>query len=701
MRHHMRGRLARSASLLSILATASMAAPAAQAQDNGARDGGGTFLGTIVLQGEKVLRDLMKTASSVSVATGEDIEAKAGKDEIRTVIAVIAGMANVVYADNVSTPIIRGQNSEGPHTGANAFFAGAVPRATINLDGHYLSYNEFYFGATSAWDLDTVEVYRGPQTTSQGANAITGAIVVNTKDPSFTPEGAWRLEGGDYGQRRASIMWSGPIAKDLAVRVALDYSGRDTFIDYIGTTFRQNEIGQDFSALNARLKLLWVPSDIDGLEVKLTWSHTDSTRPSAEGASPVYADLNSITMYMPGWGQITDTAVLDVTYDTGSGIVLSNKLQFTTSDVDRRLGVATAGDADVQQDNWSNEAKLAFGTAEDPLSGFVGLYAAYTDQDEMLNQGGISTFHDQKHNLGVYGELSWRIDEQWTLTGGLRYQRDHITRVGDVSPLFASSDLDYDRTFEEVLPKIVLAYAPSDDLTLGAMVSRGYNPGGVSLDFTSSRAWDRFEAETVWNYELFARAELLDDRLALTGNLFYMDYENAQYSISQVVGGVTHLFTSNAEAAESYGLELGADYSATDALTLRGSLGLLHTEFTRFDNMPAFEGNEFARAPGKMLSLGASWDVNGRLNLGGQIRYVDGYYSNTANTPAYAIDGYTLVDVTATYKLNDSLELYGYVNNLFDERTPVLLEPARGDVVFIQGSMTSPRMVGIGLRGTF
>ena len=57
--------------------------------------------------------------------------------------------------------MIRGQNSEGPHTGASAFFAGSVPRATINLDGHYLSYNELYFGATSAWDLDGVEVFRG------------------------------------------------------------------------------------------------------------------------------------------------------------------------------------------------------------------------------------------------------------------------------------------------------------------------------------------------------------------------------------------------------------------------------------------------------------------------------------------------------------------------------------------------------------
>jgi len=93
--------------------------------------------------------------------------------------------------------------------------------------------------------------------------------------------------------------------------------------------------------------------------------------------------------------------------------------------------------------------------------------------------------------------------------------------------------------------------------------------------------------------------------------------------------------------------------------------------------------------------------VTDRFSLGGQARYTDGYYSNTANTPAYEVDNYTLVDIHASYKLRDNLEVYGYVNNVFDERTPTLLEAARGTVVFTQGSMTSPRMFGIGIRGTF
>ncbi|MBB96665.1 MAG: hypothetical protein CML68_18955 [Rhodobacteraceae bacterium] len=690
------GRRGQGASLLAI--AAALTAQTAAAQDTFEDDG--TFLGTIYVTGEKVVRDITETGSSVSVIDSDQItEEKPGKDDVRT---VIQGTPNVLYTDNVSAPIIRGLNTEGPHTGANAFFAGTVPRATVNVDGHYQNYNEFYFGATSVWDVDSIEVFRGPQTTSQGANAIAGAIIVNTKDPTFYTEGAYRLEYGNYNQQRASFAWSGPLSDQVAARIALDYAARDTFIKYNGSGFIQNDIGQDFSNFNARAKLLWAPLDIDGLEVKLTYSHTDTTRPSVEGAAPPYDQMESDAIWNPGWHQTTDTAILDVTYDFGTGWTLSNEAQASWSDVERRVGTPTSGDADVDQQNYTNEFLLTYGQPEDTLSGIAGIYTAYTTQDELLNQGGISTFKDQKHNLGIFGELSWRFADAWTLTGGLRYQRDEIRRTGDVSPAFANSDVDYDETFNEVLPKLTLAYDLRPGWTVGAMVAKGYNPGGVSLDFVSSNEWEEFEAETVWDYELFTRASLLGDRLFLTGNLFYMDYSNAQQNITQAINGITYIHTINADSAQSYGLELAADYRPIDSLTLRGSIGLLHTEFTHFADAPDYEGNAFASAPGLMASLGADWAVTDRITLGGQVRYVDGYYSDTANTAAYEVDSYTLVDVRASYAIRDNIELYGYVNNVFDEVTPVLLQAARGAAApYTQASLTAPRMFGIGIRGTF
>lgn len=690
-----RGRLARGASLLSIIAALAAAQPALAQEAS-------VDLGTIYLTGEKQQRDLKDTASSVTLITAEELDReKPGKDDVKT---VLQGTPNVIYTDSVSTPVIRGQNAEGPHTGATAFFAGTMPRATINVDGHYLSYNELYFGGSATWDVSSIEVFRGPQTTSQGANAIGGAIIVNTKDPSWEPEGAYRLEFGNYNQRRASFAWSGPINDQLAARVALDYSSRDTFIDYVSPAFEQNDIGQDFSNLTGRIKLLWQPADIDGLTVKLTYSRSDVIRPSAEGAAqdPAFSDLRSTTIWMPGWDQVTDTAVLDVDYDFGNGLVLTNKFEASTADVERRVGRPTMGDADVERDNYSNETRLTYGTPEDVISGVAGLYVAYADQDEWLNQGGESTFHDRKNQLGVYGEMSWRFADQWTVTGGLRYQRDHLRRTGDVSPFFANSDVDYDQVFEEVLPKLTLSYEATPDWTFGAMVSKGYNPGGISLDFIGTRDWTKYKEETVRNYELFTRASLMEDRLFLSGNLFYMDYKNAQHAVTQLTAaGINQTQTLNAEKSHAYGLEVAMDYRPVDSLTLRASAGFLKTKIDEMSAAAQWEGNEFARSPGKTFTLGANWDATDRITVGGQVRFIDGYYSNTANTPAYEVDNYTLVDIHASYKLRDNLEVYGYVNNLFDERSPTLLEAARGTVLFTQGSMTAPRMVGIGIRGTF
>ncbi|WP_313666025.1 TonB-dependent receptor domain-containing protein [Shinella sp.] len=680
---------------VSVAALSLLPALAASAQD--IASSGATVLETITVTGEKVSRDMKSTASSVSIKTSREIDRE--KTGNATVSEVIADVPNVVYSDTVSAPVIRGQDSQGPLTGQGSFWGGTVPRATINLDGHYLNYNEFYFGATSVWDLDSIEVFRGPQTTSQGANAIAGAIIVNTKDPTFTPEAAYQAEIGNYNSKRASIALSGPIVEDqLAARLAIDYSGRDTFIDYVNAGFRHSGTDQDFSALNARFKLLWEPTDIPGLTAKLTYSHTSSNRPSQEAASRPFNELEHITTTMPSWEQHTNTGILDIAYDFENGVKVFNQTQYSSSNVQRATGIVDGGNADIDQATVSNETRVAFGDENDTVSGVAGLYYARTQTDEALYLSGLSSFDDTKRNLGLFGEVSYRFAERWTLTTGLRYQNDRIERAG--SSVFAPTPVDFDTTFSALLPKASLAYAVNDDWTVGALVSRGYNPGGVSLNL-NARRWQPFEEETIWNYELFTRATLLDDRLTVNSNLFYMDFKNAQYTIPVVISpGVTQSYTINAEEAHAYGLEIGADYQLLDNLTLKGSAGILRTKIDRIASNVAYEGNEFAKAPGYMVTFGASWDVTEKLNLSGQVRHLDGYYSDTSNTAAYAIKPYTIADIRASYKLHDNMEAYGYVKNVFDERSPTYMQQNRG-IGGIEASMTAPRMFGIGVKGTF
>ncbi|WP_137131921.1 TonB-dependent receptor [Rhizobium sp. FY34] len=662
----------------------------------------GTVLAPILITGEKVSRDIRKTASSVSAKSAKQIEQEE-KEGKTSVSEAISDVPNVVYPDSVSAPIIRGLDTQGPNTGSTAFFAGTVPRASINVDGHYLTYNEFYFGASSIWDLESLEVFRGPQTTSQGANAIAGALIVKTKDPTFDPEVSYQGEIGSYKTRRASVAVSGPIIEDeLAGRIALDYSGRDTFIDYINSGFYENGTDQNFKSFTGRAKLLWEPSELSGFSAKLTYSYSDTNRPSQEAASAPYEDLNHITTTMPSWAQKTNTGVLDLSYDFANGVVVSNQTQLTDTEAVRTVGQVNNGDADVDQTNVSNETRVTFGDQEDVLSGVAGLYYGHTKTDEILyltgTYGTTSTFDDTKDNVGLFTEASYRLTDQWTFTGGLRYQVDRIQRDG-VS-VYSANSVAFDETFSALLPKASLAYEFNPEWTVGAMVSRGYNPGGVSLNLTS-RKWMEFEEESIWNYEIFTRTSLLDDRLTVNANVFYMDMKNAQFNIPvEVSNNVFQSYTINAEKAHAYGMEVEANYQLLDNLVVKAGGGLLKTEIDEIKSNVAYEGNEFAKSPGYTLTLGVSWDVTEALNLSSQVRHIDGYYSNTANDAMYAVDPYTVVDVNANYKVHEGLDVYGYVKNVFDERSPTYMQQNRG-IGGTEASMTAPRMFGVGVRGTF
>ena len=682
----------------SMLALTSATAGQVIAQDTVEPAPGGILvLDTIVITGEHLSRSIFDTASSVKAFSSREIEEKVSS---ATVADVVREVPNVLYPDTVSAPVIRGQDTQGPNWGAGAFMGGTVPRARVNLDGHYLTYNELVFGASGIWDVESIEVFRGPQTSFQGANSIAGAISVKTKDPTFTPEGAVQMEYGTDRKRRASFMYSAPISDDLAARIALDYSARDTFIDYINPSFTKGDTDQDFRLANARLKLLWQPQALPGFEAKLTYSHNRTNRPTSEAASPPYGQNQSATLTMPSWEQMVNTVIADMSYDFGNDVVVTNQLQYSHIHTDRLMAPMENGAAWLRQKDISNETRITFGTEDSPFSGVAGLYYDKFTSDERLLTRGESVFDDTKQSLGLYGEAVWRPDPAWALTAGLRYQRDRIERRGTSS--FTTGALDYDRTFDEWLPRLSVAYDVSDDLTVGALVSKGYNPGGVSLSFSTGE-WLTFDPETAWNYELFGRAGLMDGRLLLTGNLFYTRFKDSQRVLPDYLNGIPYgNVVVNADRATSYGLEVQADFEATDTLRLHGGLGLLRTKIDRLQNVSgvSYEDNDFGRSPGAMVNLGAEWDVLPNATISGSVRYVDDYYSTDENDPAYRIGEYTIGNIRFTYRPREDMELFAYVNNVFDENKPTYMfdDRSAGGII---ASMLEPRQAGIGMNWRF
>ncbi|SHM94832.1 TonB-dependent receptor [Roseibium suaedae] len=661
-----------------------------------------TVLDAITVSGEKVARTLQETATSVEVITSSDQETR---PEEKTVQSAIEDTPNVYYPGTVGVaPIIRGQDTQGPNTGAVAFYSGTVPRASINIDGHYQSYFESVFGSTSIWDMDQIEVFRGPQTTSQGANSVAGAIVVTTKDPVFTPEGALQIEYGSYNTHRASGMLSGPLTDQIAARVAVDYYGRDTFIDYINSSFTEDHTDLDIMSFNGRAKLLFTPDAIPGLTAKLTYSTSQNNQPTYEAATVQPFDrLENNQTSVPSFYSRTHTGVADLSYEFDNGFVLSNQAQFTDLYVDRSLETVGNGDARIDQQNWTNQTLLNFGNEDSKLSGAAGIFASYTQSDEslLLPYNGSPDFDDTKTNLGIFTEMDYRFTDAWTLTGGLRFEHDRVERSGrSTTAATVPSNFDYDESFSAILPKVALAYDVTPDFTVGALINRGFNPGGVVYDFFNGNALS-FKAETSWNYEIFTRANLLDDKLEISGNLFFTDYKDAQRYFQTTLPGsvVTQYITLNAEEAHAYGLEAAVSYQVLDSLKLKANAGLMKTEITRFDALPTVEGNDFSKTPGYTLGFGVDWEVLDNLTLSANVSHFDGYYSDDTNTPAYETDPYTIANARATYQFHDNFQVFGYVNNIFDERVATYLENRRGVGSF--ATMTAPRMFGIGAKATF
>jgi outer membrane receptor protein involved in Fe transport len=163
---------------------------------------GSITLAPVTVTGERVDRSIMETSTSVVVLDSETIEDRPRIDSTNDALARIP---NVTTTGTTNfAPAVRGVDGTGPAQGADAFFAGTRPRLNVQVDGRPLSYNEVVFGDNSLWDVEQVEVLRGPQSTLQGRNAIAGSVVVKTKDPTYDYEVSGRILGGNEETRQGS-----------------------------------------------------------------------------------------------------------------------------------------------------------------------------------------------------------------------------------------------------------------------------------------------------------------------------------------------------------------------------------------------------------------------------------------------------------------------------------------------------------------
>ena len=640
-----------------------------------------TVLDEVTVTGEKFERSQSSTSSSTSVVTAEQLKREANLLSATQLLKRDVNILDTGLGNDL--PTVRGVDGSGPAVGAVAFFAGSRPRLNMQIDGRTSSYNELAFGTKSLWDMKQVEIYRGAQSYAQGRNAIAGAVVMTSNDPTQEWEGAAKLNMGNHRLAQTAALISGPVVKDeLAFRLSVDHQQRETSVDLP----HYDPVGNPrwFKATNTRAKLLWTPSALPDLYSRLTFNHLNARAPQSE--TELQPNSPRYTPERPVFQTRSASTIWDIGYQLSDRWKWENKLVYThfihdrktTSPFNTALPPNRRGvPARVDGNEFQIEPIVKY--ENEKYRGLFGLFYFNAKQDEsvtMLNgriaRTPITTnFNDKTKTKAAFGEIIFTPDIPFELTLSARYEQEHHQRKGK-SAMFS---INRDKKYNVFLPKADIAWKMNDDQRLGFKVGKGYNPGGAGVTFGVPYTSYEYDAEYVWNYELYYRWTSTDKRLRINSNLFYNDYKDMQLPFTL---GPNSIVIRNADKVVTYGAEINTEWQATEKLALNAGIGMLKTDIKRYPNS-GIEGNKLARAPSFSGKVGANYRLLDHLEIGTNYSYNSSYYSTADNLANGKVGHYDQLDVYLAYDFKHA-RITLYADNVLNSRKDILLVPRSGDI---------------------
>lgn len=637
------------------------------------------YLGTLIL-GELLERTVQDSATSVSIETGEELEQRGDADLFN----------KVERTPNVSTTfgnkgfVIRGFPQNG--SGSNGQSNGTL--ISVQVDGVALnSWQSTFFGPYSTWDLGQVEILRGPQSTQQGRNALAGAIIINTKDPTFDPEYRFRIEGGSRNTQRYALALNQPFSETVALRFSTEYQTTDGWVTSLP---RLDDRYDAREYTNYRGKILWQPNDVFDAVLEYSWTESFGGEDYVEDALFPAARI-SLDNVDAVEGSRHRILAFTTNYQLTDWLKLTTETSAYTQDYIRVEGdqpPVNPGDNLIQifggSDTFEQDVQLKFDT--DQATGVVGVFYTETNDDRPFNVvnnifPGIFDFRNEVFstevvNAAIYGEVDWYLDfvaPGLTLTAGARYDWEEFKflQAVDAGPIlnglgFADvAPRTGKATFDAFLPKLGLTYAFSDLQSASFTIQRAYRAGGVSANPVTNNL-SSYDPEFATNYELAYRGSFFEEILSVTANAFYTRWEDQQISVQGPPTGtpadVFNIDVANAAESEVWGFELAGEAQATENLELFGSVGYTNTRFLTF---AGFVGNQFPFSPEWSAAVGGRYTWLNGMTVGVDMSFQDSAYQDNANT--YKDDSRFLVNAHATYPVTDKVTAGVYVRNLFDE----------------------------------
>ena len=547
-------------------------------------------------------------------------------------------------------------------------------------------------GIATTFDVDQIEVHRGPQGSRIGSNALAGLIYIKTKEPTEVFEGSSEITFGTYGARNVGIAFGGTTQfnQDITYRVALrsDYSDgfrKNLFLGKSNTSKKDED--------TYRLKLNWKLRDKTTLKFLITqidlddpadiWTidgslNTLSDRPGMDSqktnaysmkifhgfAGYEFQSITSITdtdvvlSYDADWGNAKSHA--PYTYDYFSETLrdretFSQELRLVSDELDFNsnrntewvLGISYF---DVKEVNFKNDDGV-YGDPSDP-------FGPYGSQSS-------SSSNFSSDNLSIFGNIDYFLDEFTKLSIGARWEDYQSNYYDSFGESFNPND-------QMSGGKISLNKNLSDVANIFISVARGFNQGGFNLNLglapDSKNTNLYYDPEFLTNYEVGFNAQLFDAKTNIAAVIFYSDREDQQVLISTQVDptdpNTFSFLTQNAAEGTNKGLELNIDVQLTESLNFFARLGLLRTEINNWKSRPDLEGRAQAHAPKKSYAFGMNWSITNRASLSVDVVGKSGfYYSDSHNNQSKS---YSLTNINFDYLIGGWTYSI-WARNIFDE----------------------------------
>src|SRR5580658_7842504 len=668
--------------------------------------------------------------------------------------AYVPSLSFDVLGPGETTLAIRGLGTSYGLEPAVSLYINETP-LDIRTDG--------YAGAPDIdfFDVDRIEVLRGPQGNLYGSSSMGGAIRILTAQPDpkayavNAEVGGSSMDGGGAGYLAKSAV-NLPLTADSAIRVVGAFEHVPGYInqavpgDYavaqpdLPVTARRIN---DVDLKSGRIIGLWKPTG--ELTIKPTFMISEV---DAGNNSDYFSNLPEFTIaadYPSPQHSRLEVGNLEVHYNFDYATLMSS-----TSVLSR--DVRTQSDYTLY---WANLASL-FGVPYPPNypttdfdtshnDGFIQEFRLTSPTDQRLRWvAGAYFSHYRQHSTestnstafaeaigqttgpnlysfdqsvidqqsAVFADLTYKFVPRFEITAGERYYELHDSLENTQGGVLAAPNqpLVHAKASGNS-PRLVLTYRPIDDTTIYATAARGYRPGGPNVGLptgigcTLNNAYSAlYQPDTVWNYELGAKSEFLDRRLSIDVAAYKIDWKNVQQAVTDP--GCGYLFVANVGTAQSKGVEAEINFKPIESLLLSASGSYDHAYFTSID--APFLGAAAAQ-PGEAVP----GVPRQKFNVGGEyttpvIREYTGYlrldWSHLGNIPA----GFTYNATRPAYSALEAavgvrtgrfdLALYGH--NLTNSNG--ILEIQEGALygygnVFQTEVSTPPRTIGVDLKMHF